>query len=135
MPEHLQNLMSNCFLIFLRSRLWRVLYKGFNPQIGTDRSCGTWELHSLKENGRYPPTLFSGNKEVLQYEKRAVIYLSDPLVICKLFMILEEELSHIKNYSVPFPYLRAFFINSAYMTLHMELRQLIHSTIIFQDQF
>lgn len=49
-PEHLRNLTSNCFLIFLRSRLWRVLYKGFNPQIGTDRSYGTWELHSLKEN-------------------------------------------------------------------------------------
>lgn len=50
-------------------------------------------------------------------------------------MILEEELSHTKNYSVPFPYLQAFFINSAYMTLYTELRQLIHSTVIFQDQF
>lgn len=48
-------------------------------------------------------------------------------------MTLEEESSHIKNYSVLFPYLQDFFlINRAYM----ELRQLIiHSTVIFQDQF
>lgn len=51
-------------------------------------------------------------------------------------MILEEESSHIKNYSVPFPYLQAFFINGAYMIMYVELRQLIiHSTIIFKDQF
>lgn len=131
-PGHLQNLTSNCFLIFLRSRLWKVLYKGFNPQIGTDSSYSTWDPHSLKGSGRHPPpTPLSRNTEVLQHN------LSDPLVICRLFMTLEEESSHIKNYSVPFPYLQAFLlINRAYMILYMELRQLIiHSTVIFQEQF
>lgn len=135
-PEHLQNLMSNCFLIFLRSTLWRVLYKGLSPHIGTDNSYSTWELHNLKGSGRYPPTLLTENREVLQYEKMAVIYLCDPLVICKLFMTLEKESSNTKNYSVPFLYLQAFFNNRVYTILHMELRQFaIHSTIVFQDQF
>lgn len=50
--EHLQNLTSNYFLLFLRSRRWRISNKGFSPQIAADGSCSTRQLHSSKGSGR-----------------------------------------------------------------------------------
>jgi len=55
--------------------------QGFSPQIGTESSYSTRQPHNLKGSRRYPPTVLTGNKEVLQQEKKG-FYLSIYLVPC-----------------------------------------------------
>lgn len=113
--------------------------QGFSPQIGTESSHSTRQPHNLKGSRRYPPTVLTGNKEVLQQEKKGFylsIYLSGPLLICKLFMTLEEKPNHIqRNSEYPLNIRlkeKKKKPNTVCLILRTEFRELlIHPIIIF----